>query len=209
MHHRASRSPSSADGKRFCRELLLLARAIGGRAVGARKSVFIERSLRVVSAFRPLPLAGGAWRPADPRKSFGGSSGLLRSEFQADPLDGGLFPFYNRRRDRLKISQGGGTGFRPYYERLEAAAFQLPAASKDVTSVARLPSELANILSSIDLSSVRRRSGSCDRPENVSSSLLRFRRRTGRDPLRRQFSTPKQPVRNLNGTERRNPKRLR
>ena len=30
-------------------------------------------------------------RPADLRKGFDGLSGLVRSEFQADPLDGSLF----------------------------------------------------------------------------------------------------------------------
>jgi len=40
-------------------------------------------------------------RPADLRKGFDGLSGLVRREFAADPLDGSLFLFINRRRDRL------------------------------------------------------------------------------------------------------------
>ena len=39
----------------------------------------------------------------DMRKSFDGLSGLVRSAFQADLLDGGWFLFFNHRRDRLKI----------------------------------------------------------------------------------------------------------
>ena len=39
-------------------------------------------------------------RHADLRKGFDGLSGLVRQEFQADPLDGSLFLFFNRRRDR-------------------------------------------------------------------------------------------------------------
>jgi transposase len=41
--------------------------------------------------------------PTDMRKSFEGLSGLVRSAFHADPLDGSLFLFVNRRRDRIKI----------------------------------------------------------------------------------------------------------
>jgi transposase len=36
-------------------------------------------------------------RPVDLRKGFDGLSGIVRAEFQADPLDGSLFLFFNRR----------------------------------------------------------------------------------------------------------------
>ena len=39
--------------------------------------------------------------PTDLRKGFDGLSGMVRSEFEADPLDGSLFLFINRRRNRL------------------------------------------------------------------------------------------------------------
>ena len=45
--------------------------------------------------------------PTDMRKSFDGLSGIVRSEFEGDPLDGSLFLFVNRRRDRLKILHFG------------------------------------------------------------------------------------------------------
>ncbi len=38
-------------------------------------------------------------QPTDMRQSFDGLSGLVRSVFHADPLDGSLFLFLNRRRD--------------------------------------------------------------------------------------------------------------
>jgi transposase len=40
-------------------------------------------------------------RPTDMRKGFAGLSGIIRSEFQADPTDGSLFLFLNSRRDRM------------------------------------------------------------------------------------------------------------
>ncbi len=41
-------------------------------------------------------------RPTDMRNSFDGLCGLVRSVLQADPLDGSLFLFVNRRGDRIK-----------------------------------------------------------------------------------------------------------
>ena len=40
-------------------------------------------------------------QPTDMRKSFDGLSGIVRSAFGADPTNGSLFLFVNRRRDRL------------------------------------------------------------------------------------------------------------
>jgi transposase len=42
-------------------------------------------------------------RPVDLRKSFDGLSGLVQDYFGQDPLNGHLFLFLNRRRDRIKI----------------------------------------------------------------------------------------------------------
>jgi transposase len=62
--------------------------------------------------------------PADLRKGFDGLSGLVRQEFRADPLDGSLFLFINRRRDRLKILHWDGAGYWLYYRLLEAGTFE-------------------------------------------------------------------------------------
>jgi len=47
----------------------------------------------------------------DMRKGVNGLSGLVRSEMQADPTDGNLFVFINRRRDRMKMLYFDGGGF--------------------------------------------------------------------------------------------------
>lgn len=41
--------------------------------------------------------------PTDMRKSFDGLFTLVQQVFRCDPLEGHLFLFLNRRRDRLKI----------------------------------------------------------------------------------------------------------
>ncbi len=40
----------------------------------------------------------------DMRKSFDGLFGIVREEFQQDPLSGHLFLFVNKRRDRMHAS---------------------------------------------------------------------------------------------------------
>ena len=93
--------------------------------------------------------------PTDRRKGFDGVSGIVRSELAADPLDGRLFLFINRRRDRLKILHWDGTGFWLYYKLLEAGTFEV-IPSKD--TCARLDStQLAMLLGGVSLITIKRR----------------------------------------------------
>lgn len=93
--------------------------------------------------------------PTDMRKSFDGLSGIVRGEFAADPLDGSLFLFINRRRDRLKILHWDGTGYWLYYKLLEAGTFEVIASEgkyKQIDST-----QLAMLLGGVSLVSVKRR----------------------------------------------------
>lgn len=94
-------------------------------------------------------------RPADMRKGFDGLSGIVRAEFPADPLDGSLFLFFNRRRDRLKILHWDGDGYWLYYRLLEAGTFE--ALESDETYVQIDATQLAMLLGGASLKSVRRR----------------------------------------------------
>jgi transposase len=94
-------------------------------------------------------------RPADLRKGFDGLSGLVRSEFQADPLDGSLFLFFNRRRDRLKILHWDGTGFWLYYKLLEAGTFEVVAGEGPQVRIDA--TQLAMLLGGVSLASMRRK----------------------------------------------------
>ena len=94
-------------------------------------------------------------RPADLRKGFDGLSGLVRREFAADPLDGSLFLFINRRRDRLKILHWDGAGYWLYYRLLESGTFETipsngPCAQLDST-------QLSMLLGGVSLATAKRR----------------------------------------------------
>jgi|ERR1700678_2534893 transposase len=95
--------------------------------------------------------------PTDLRKGFDGLSGLVTSAFSQDPTSGHLFLFVNRRRDRLKILYWDRDGLAIWYKRLETGSFQLPAAAREAASIEMSPTQLALILSGIDLQSARQR----------------------------------------------------
>ena len=94
-------------------------------------------------------------QPVDLRKGFDGLSGIVRGEFQADPLDGSLFLFFNRRRDRLKILHWDGTGYWLYYKLLEVGTFE--AIAGDGPRVQIDATQLAMLLGGVSLAAVRRK----------------------------------------------------
>jgi transposase len=96
-------------------------------------------------------------RPTDMRKSFDGLSGLVRSVFRADPLDGSLFLFINRRRDRIKMLWWDRDGLVLFYKRLEAGTFEMLKAEDDAATLEIDATQLAMLLGGVTLDSAKRR----------------------------------------------------
>jgi transposase len=93
--------------------------------------------------------------PTDMRKGIDGLSGIVRGEFDGDPLDGSLYLFINRRRDRMKILHWDGGGFWIYYRVLEQGTFELQkSADKRLVIDA---TQLAMLLGGVSLVGVKRR----------------------------------------------------
>ena len=96
-------------------------------------------------------------RPTDMRNSFDGLSGLVRNVFRADPTDGSLFLFINRRRDRIKILWWDRDGLALFYKRLEAGTFEMLQAI-DASDVLQIDAtQLAMLLGGVTLESAQRR----------------------------------------------------
>jgi len=94
-------------------------------------------------------------QPTDMRKSFDGLSGIVRSELGADPTDGSLFLFVNRRRNKLKLLHFDGAGYWLYYRLLEAGTFEVvPATGKTVQIDS---TQLAMLLAGVSLVGMKRR----------------------------------------------------
>jgi transposase len=94
---------------------------------------------------------------ADMRKGIDGLSGIVRGELGADPTDGSLFVFINRRRDRMKILQFDGGGYWLYYRVLEAGTFEAFGNPEKSTGQTIDTTELSMLLSGISLVGSSRR----------------------------------------------------
>jgi transposase len=96
-------------------------------------------------------------KPADMRKSFDGLHAIVQAEFHRDILAGDVFVFLNRRMDRIKLLHWDKDGLAIWMKRLERGTFQRPRCSSDVAQVEMDATDLALLLTGIDLASVKRR----------------------------------------------------
>ena len=62
----------------------------------------------------------------DFRKSINGLSVLVEQQMAFSPLDGSIYVFCNKGRDKLKILYWDKTGFALWYKRLEKDKFKWP-----------------------------------------------------------------------------------
>jgi transposase len=76
--------------------------------------------------------------------------------FAQNPLDGHLFLFVNRNRDRLKLLFWDQDGFCIFYKRLERGTFQLLTVA-DAEGIELSYAQLVRLLGGFDLPTGRRR----------------------------------------------------
>jgi transposase len=93
----------------------------------------------------------------DMRKSFDGLQALVLQVFKSDPLDGHLFLFRNRRGDRVKILWWDRDGLAMFYKRLESGTYQLPEPDGGSQAVEIDSTDLALLLTGVDIKSAKRR----------------------------------------------------
>jgi transposase len=94
-------------------------------------------------------------QPVDFRKSFDGLCGVVESVCEMNVLDGHLFLFVNRRRDRLKALWWEPGGLILWYKRLEQGTFEIPQASSGQTHVTIDATQLAMLIGGVPLASTR------------------------------------------------------
>ena len=90
----------------------------------------------------------------DMRKSFDGLCGCVEQQLKADPLNGNMFVFFNRKRTMVKMLLWDRSGFWVFAKRLESGTFSLGSVGiegeVDMT-------ELMCILDGIELKNSRRK----------------------------------------------------
>ena len=60
------------------------------------------------------------------RNGFDGLCGLVHDKMDRNPMDGSVYLFINRQRNRMKMLVWEMGGFVLYYKRLEQGTFELP-----------------------------------------------------------------------------------
>jgi len=94
----------------------------------------------------------------DLRRCFDGLASATRSVIRQDPLNGHLFVFLNRRRNRIKLLVWDRTGFLLLYKRLERGTFHMPTQPPAGQRHVELDAgDLGLMLEGVDLRGVRRR----------------------------------------------------
>ena len=93
----------------------------------------------------------------DMRRHFDGLCAMVKQHLGRDPLDGDVYVFINKRRDRMKLLVWDRTGFWLFCKRLEKGTFQIPERNADKVALQLAYEELVMILEGIDLKSVKRR----------------------------------------------------
>jgi len=95
--------------------------------------------------------------PVDLRKGFDGLSAAVQAVFDRNVLDGHLFLFLNRRRDRIKLLWWDRDGLALFYKRLERGTYEIPQHVPGEKRLRLDATQLSLLLNGIELSSVRRR----------------------------------------------------
>lgn len=95
--------------------------------------------------------------PTDMRKSFDGLTGLVRSVFEKDPLEGSWFLFLNRRRDRIKILTWDRDGYWLFYKRLEVGTFENLRPSDEGAIMELDSTQFTLLVTGVTLGSAQRR----------------------------------------------------
>lgn len=108
----------------------------------------------LIGAGLPVYVAAEA---IDMRKSIDGLASWVEASLPVSPLSGGLFVFFNRGRDKVKLLWWDRHGFWLAYKRLERGRFRLPAV-RELTLT-----DLALVLEGIDLSVKRLANVGCRR----------------------------------------------
>lgn len=92
-------------------------------------------------------------KAVDFRKSIDGLVSLVQTELGVKPTEG-IFLFYNRGRDKLKLLSWHGNGFVLLYKRLEKGKFTL-SAECDNHSVSLDEQQLSWLLAGLDWEKMR------------------------------------------------------
>jgi len=96
-------------------------------------------------------------QPTDMRKSFDGLSGVVQNTLGNNPLNGDVFIFINRRRDKIKLLHWQGISFTLYYKRLEEGTFEVPGYDPQAGSITLSYAQLVMLVDGLTIENIEKR----------------------------------------------------
>ena len=96
-------------------------------------------------------------QPTDMRKSFDGLSGVVQNTLGNNPLNGDVFIFINRRRDKIKLLHWQGISFTLYYKRLEEGTFEVPGYDPQAGSITLSYAQLVMLVDGLTIKNIEKR----------------------------------------------------
>lgn len=91
----------------------------------------------------------------DMRNGIDGLRALVENALKKNPLEGHLFVFVGKAKDKIKILYWDKNGFVLHMKRLERGRFQMPKVDEKRSKVEMQATELAMLLDGIDLNAKR------------------------------------------------------
>lgn len=93
----------------------------------------------------------------DMRKSFDGLCGIIVVELGENPMNGDVFLFINKPRNRIKLLRWETGGFVLFYKRLEKGTFELPIVANQDKKITLDYGQLAMLITGISSKNTHRK----------------------------------------------------
>jgi len=93
----------------------------------------------------------------DMRKSFDGLAGVVQNTLGNNPLNGDVFIFISRRRDKIKLLHWQGISFTLYYKRLEEGTFEVPTYDPKAGSITLSYTQMVMLVDGLTIKNIEKR----------------------------------------------------
>lgn len=90
------------------------------------------------------------------RKSFDSLCGLITNDLEENPINGVVYIFINKRKNKIKLLHWQSGGFVLYYKRLETGVFQHPIYDDSVASLNLSYTQLVLLIDGVSITNITR-----------------------------------------------------
>ena len=96
-------------------------------------------------------------KPTDMRKSFDGLCGIIQDKLDQSPVNGNVYVFINKTRNKIKLLHWSGNSFVLYYKRLESGTFEHPKYDIKTGSYLLSYSQIVMLVDGISIKNIEKR----------------------------------------------------